>query len=98
MNSEPAGKMEVGQIIVVSERKELDGTVRVRFNGGWASVTSKSGKVLLEEVVDSQPTAAVAAAAAAVAGAAHFLLSMMRSTFVVQYVFGRFAQTLRAHR
>ena len=62
MNSEPAGQMEVGQIIVVSERKELDGTVRVRFHGGWASVTSKSGKLLLEEVVDSQPTAAVAAA------------------------------------
>ena len=55
-------KLTVGQEIDVSETQEVDGTTRLRFEGGWTSLTAKSGKVLLElleesedEVTDSEP-------------------------------------------
>ena len=53
MDSAPAGKLTEGEIIEVIETKELDAkTTRVRFDRGWTSVKAKSGKLLLELVVD----------------------------------------------
>eukprot|EP01043_Picozoa_sp_COSAG02_P033687 COSAG02_NODE_2313_length_9157_cov_8.540946_1_plen_477_part_10 len=46
-------KLEVGQVIEVTEQKVIKGTVRLRFAGGWTSEKAKSGKVLLEKVVES---------------------------------------------
>eukprot|EP00747_Dinoflagellata_sp_TGD_P197061 gnl/TRDRNA2_/TRDRNA2_67993_c0_seq1.p1 gnl/TRDRNA2_/TRDRNA2_67993_c0~~gnl/TRDRNA2_/TRDRNA2_67993_c0_seq1.p1 ORF type:complete len:428 (+),score=105.21 gnl/TRDRNA2_/TRDRNA2_67993_c0_seq1:60-1343(+) len=43
-------QLAVGEEIVVLDRKIVDGRVRVRCDRGWASVISKNGKVLLEEV------------------------------------------------
>ena len=55
MDSDPAGKLVLGEIIEVSETKELgNGTVRVHFDRGWTSVTAKSGKVFLKLVVDEE--------------------------------------------
>eukprot|EP01043_Picozoa_sp_COSAG02_P067451 COSAG02_NODE_10844_length_1847_cov_2.178490_1_plen_79_part_10 len=45
-------KLEVGQVIEVTEQKVIKGTVRLRFAGGWTSEKAKSGKVLLEKVED----------------------------------------------
>ena len=41
-------KLKVGQVIVVTEQREVGGQLRLRFDGGWTSQTAKSGKVLLE--------------------------------------------------
>ena len=49
MDSEKAGKLAEGETITVSERQDVPGTMRVRFEKGWASVTSKKGTPLLEE-------------------------------------------------
>ena len=50
MDSEKAGKLAEGETITVSERQDVPGTMRVRFEKGWASVTSKKGTPLLELV------------------------------------------------
>ena len=34
----------------MTERREVGGTMRVKFDRGWTSVTAKSGKALLEEL------------------------------------------------
>ena len=53
MDSESAGKLTEGEIIEVSETKELEnGTIHVHFDRGWTSITAKSGKALLELMVD----------------------------------------------
>ena len=62
MDSDKAGKLEEGEEIVVTERKELDdGTMRVKFDRGWTSVSAKSGKALLELVEEEQTFTPVAA-------------------------------------
>ena len=43
-------KLTIGQEIEVLEQQKVDGTMRLRFEGGWTSLTAKSGKVLLERV------------------------------------------------
>ena len=48
------GKLTIGQEIEVLEQQKVDGTMRLRFEGGWTSLTAKSGKVLLERV-DAEP-------------------------------------------
>ena len=51
MDSEKAGKLTEGDVFAVTERQELaGGTLRVKFEDGWASVVAKSGKLLLELV------------------------------------------------
>ena len=49
LDSERTGKLAEGETITVSERQDVPGTMRVRFEKGWASVTSKKGTPLLEE-------------------------------------------------
>lgn len=45
------GKVAEGQEVLVLERKVLkDGTVRLRFSGGWVSEKAKGGKTLLQSV------------------------------------------------
>ena len=53
-------KLTVGQEIDVLETQEVDGTTRLRFEGGWTSLTAKSGKVLLERV-GAEPAAEASA-------------------------------------
>ena len=61
MDSDPAGNLMEGEIIVVSETKKLgNGTMRVHFDRGWTSVTAKSGKVLLQMMVDEEQSIASA--------------------------------------
>ena len=43
-------KLTVGQETDVLETQEVDGTTRLRFEGGWTSLQTKSGKKLLEKV------------------------------------------------
>lgn len=48
-DSEEVGRLDKGQIIEVVEiAAQADGVVRVRFDRGWTSVTTKQGKKLLE--------------------------------------------------
>ena len=47
--SEEVGRLTKGEVIEVSEIvAQADGIVRVRFDRGWTSVTTKQGKKLLE--------------------------------------------------
>ena len=48
LDSERTGKLAEGETITVSERQGVRGTMRVRFEKGWASVASKKGTPLLE--------------------------------------------------
>jgi hypothetical protein len=43
--------------MVLEEAELSDGTVRLRFAGGWTSLKAKSGKVLMERI-DPEPAAA----------------------------------------
>ena len=47
-------KLMVGQEIEVLETQEVDGTTRLRFEGGWTSLTAKSGKELLRRLEGSE--------------------------------------------
>ena len=49
-DGDATAKLTVGQEIIVLEQREVDGITRVRFDGGWTSVTAKSGKALLERI------------------------------------------------
>lgn len=52
MDSAKVGELLTGEIIIVSEKRENEnGIMRVKVQGrdGWASVTAKSGNLLLEE-------------------------------------------------
>jgi hypothetical protein len=50
--SAKCGELAIGDEIVVQASETVDGTVRVQFDRGWASVAAASGKVLLEIVED----------------------------------------------
>jgi pyruvate/2-oxoglutarate dehydrogenase complex dihydrolipoamide acyltransferase (E2) component len=54
MASPKVGKLEQGEEIVVTARKAVGDTVRVQFDRGWASVTSKSGRPLLQLVREKE--------------------------------------------
>ena len=43
-----AGSIEVGEELEVTAREEVGGIMRVQFERGWASVTSKKGSALLD--------------------------------------------------
>jgi hypothetical protein len=50
--SPKCGELALGDEIVVLASETVEGTVRVQFDRGWASVAAASGKVLLEVVED----------------------------------------------
>ena len=52
MDSATVGKLTAGEEYVALGTEDIGSTVRVHFERGWASVTAKSGKALLELVVD----------------------------------------------
>ena len=74
-----------GEVILVTETGELeDGTARLKFDGGWTSLTAKSGKVLIEKLEDQEPSAeedpatdASVASAAAAALVLRILLELL---------------------
>ena len=55
LQSDKVGKLEPGEVIVVLGTKDVGSTSRVRCARGWASVTSKSGALLLERTTSAQP-------------------------------------------
>ena len=55
LQSDKVGKLEPGEVIVVLGTKDVGSTSRVRCVRGWASVTSKSGALLLERTTSAQP-------------------------------------------
>eukprot|EP01048_Picozoa_sp_COSAG05_P022664 COSAG05_NODE_4618_length_1436_cov_1.996260_1_plen_282_part_00 len=63
MDSEAVGKLNTGERLVVSEALELTpgGVVRVRFDRGWASVTTAKGKAQPGSMVDGEQATAVGA-------------------------------------
>ena len=50
ISSEQVGKLSAGLEIVATERLQVDGVLRVRYDKGWVSETAKSGTPLLELV------------------------------------------------
>ena len=50
--SPKAGELAIGEEILVLATEMVEGTLRVQFDRGWASVTAGSGKALLELVAD----------------------------------------------
>jgi hypothetical protein len=50
--SEKIGELEVGEEITAISATTVENTVRVQFERGWVSLISKTGTVLLEEVVE----------------------------------------------
>ena len=50
LDSNKCGKLTEGMDLIVYEQKHVDGTLRVRFSGGWTSVISAKGKELLKLV------------------------------------------------
>ena len=55
LDSEQSGALVIGEVIEVLESKTLEsGQVRVRFDRGWTSLTSKAGKQLLVKVEDEE--------------------------------------------
>ena len=48
MDSEKVGRLPAGEEIEAIGRTTIAGTIRVQFDRGWVSVTSKQGKALLD--------------------------------------------------
>eukprot|EP01043_Picozoa_sp_COSAG02_P080015 COSAG02_NODE_18817_length_917_cov_0.913203_1_plen_113_part_10 len=59
MDSEKAGTLEKGtEIEALEERTNAQGIIRVRFDGGWTSLATEAGLVVLEEVLPTEGEAA----------------------------------------
>ena len=52
--SRKTGELAIGEEILVLATEMVDGTLRVQFDRGWASVTAGSGKALLELVEQAE--------------------------------------------
>jgi hypothetical protein len=68
MDSKTVGRLEKGEVIIVTNKVTLDGGgVRLQFDKGWASMTAKSGKILLKPLKDSLTPSSVSSDAKAAA-------------------------------
>jgi hypothetical protein len=65
LGSARRGKLRPGERVEACEerRREADGRTRVRFSGGWVSVTAADGSVRLRQATEGAAAAAAAAAA-----------------------------------
>ena len=55
MDSEKAGTLEKGTVVAaLEERANAQGITRVRFDGGWTSLVTGAGQVVLEEIAPVQ--------------------------------------------
>ena len=52
--SRKTGELAIGEEILVLATEMVEGTLRVQFDRGWASVTAGSGKALLELVEQAE--------------------------------------------